>query len=266
MLIHHTGNKLCDDIDIANTKDVANFYSNLAGNFEGVVQYNKDNRDFEGADGTNITVDTLCNLMEEVGRVDPINRYAAVNTLMLTTYSEKCMDFSNKNMIDDLTKTDWNSSAAKGDLKDQPFTGFHLNFSIQQCVDIFGAKFNADLIQKGINKTNTNYGAYAMKPTKLVFPNGSIDPWHALSFTTTSADQHFTTIYIDDDTIVFLTISSLTDCLTLQLNLKKIGQLEQEWFRYAHCANMYPSTPADPPQLTESRKTINTLIGQWLTT
>ncbi|CAG2198972.1 unnamed protein product [Mytilus edulis] len=140
---------LCDDIDIANTKDVANFYSNLAGNFEGVVQYNKDNRDFE------------------------------------------------------------------------------------QCVDIFGAKFNADLIQKGINKTNTNYGAYAMKPTKLVFPYGSIDPWHALSFTTTSADQHFTTIYIDGT---------------------------------AHCANMYPSTPAAPPQLTESRKTINTLIGQWLTT
>lgn len=36
-----------------------------------------------------------------------------------------------------------------------------------------------------------------MKPTNIVFPNGSIDPWHALSFTTTSADQNFTTIYID---------------------------------------------------------------------
>lgn len=242
---------LCDDIDIANTEDVANLYSNLAGNFEGVVQYNKDNRAFEGAVGTNITVDTLCNIMNDVGRGDPIDRYAAVNALMLTTYSEKCMDFSYKKMIDDLTKTDWNSSAAEGgrqwmyqtctefgfyqtsDLKDQPFTGFPLNFSIQQCIDIFGAKFNADLIQKGINRTNTNYGAYGMKPTKVVFPNGSIDPWHALSFTTTSVDQPFTTIYIDGT---------------------------------AHCANMYPSTPVDPPQLTEARKTINTLIGQWLTT
>ncbi|VDI31679.1 Hypothetical predicted protein [Mytilus galloprovincialis] len=170
--------KLCDDIDIANTKDVANFYSNLAGNFEGVVQYNKDNRAFEDASG-------------------------CIRPVQFGFYQTS-------------------------DLKDQPFTGF----SFEQCVDIFGAKFNADLIQKGINRTNTNYGAYAMNPTKIVFPNGSIDPWHAFSFTTTSADQHFTTIYIDGT---------------------------------AHCANMYPSTPADPPQLTESRKTINILIGQWLT-
>lgn len=38
---------LCDDIDAENLLDVANLLSNLAGNFEGVVQYNKDNRDFE---------------------------------------------------------------------------------------------------------------------------------------------------------------------------------------------------------------------------
>ena len=39
--------RLCDDIDPANANDIANLYSTLAGNFEGVVQYNKDNRGFE---------------------------------------------------------------------------------------------------------------------------------------------------------------------------------------------------------------------------
>ena len=39
--------RLCDDIDTKNTKDVSNLFSNLAGNFEGVVQYNRDNRKFE---------------------------------------------------------------------------------------------------------------------------------------------------------------------------------------------------------------------------
>ena len=73
---------------------------------------------------------------------------------------------------------------------------FTYSFSIQQCIDIYGSKFNADLIQKGINRTNTNYGGYAMRPTRVVFPNGSIDPWHALSFTT-KVDPAFTTIYID---------------------------------------------------------------------
>lgn len=36
-----------------------------------------------------------------------------------------------------------------------------------------------------------------MRPTKVVFPNGSIDPWHALSFTTNVDPTAFTTIYID---------------------------------------------------------------------
>ena len=58
------------------------------------------------------------------------------------------------------------------------FTFF--SFSIQQCIDIFGSKFNTDLIQRGIRRTNTNYGALGIKITKVVFPNGSIDPWHAL--------------------------------------------------------------------------------------
>ena len=39
--------RLCDKIDPTNELDLAGFFSNTAGNFEGVVQYNKDNREFE---------------------------------------------------------------------------------------------------------------------------------------------------------------------------------------------------------------------------
>lgn len=39
--------RLCDPLDGTNKDDVANFVSAVAGNFEGVVQYNKDNRKFE---------------------------------------------------------------------------------------------------------------------------------------------------------------------------------------------------------------------------
>jgi len=48
---------------------------------------------------------------------------------------------------------------------------------------IFGSKFNKDLIGMGVNRTNTNYGGNNLKVTKVVFPNGSIDPWHALGVT-----------------------------------------------------------------------------------
>ena len=39
--------KLCDPLDVTDRLDVANLFETLAGNFEGVVQYNKDNRDFK---------------------------------------------------------------------------------------------------------------------------------------------------------------------------------------------------------------------------
>ncbi|XP_041359445.1 putative serine protease K12H4.7 [Gigantopelta aegis] len=240
---------LCDDIDNTKTNDVINFYSTLAGNFEGVVQYNKDNRAFEGAKGTNITVDTLCAMMTDSGLGDPVSRYAAVNAMMLATYSEKCLDFSYTNMIDDLRKVDWNSSAAEGgrqwtyqtctefaffqstDLKDQPFgQTFPVNFSIQQCIDIFGPKFNVDLINRGIKRTNTNYGARGIKISKVVFPNGSIDPWHALGITKDiSSDAR--AIYINGT---------------------------------AHCANMYPPAVTDTDQLRAARMNIMHSIGKWI--
>ena len=38
---------LCEPLDGTRTMDVRNLFQSLASNFEGVVQYNKDNRDFE---------------------------------------------------------------------------------------------------------------------------------------------------------------------------------------------------------------------------
>ena len=32
----------------------------------------------------------------------------------------------------------------------------------------------------------------------------------------------------------------------------------------AHCANMYPATYADPPQLTKARQTVSDLIKLWI--
>jgi len=45
ILIKSFNNSLCDSIDTQN--DVDNFFETVTGNFEGVVQYNKDNRAFE---------------------------------------------------------------------------------------------------------------------------------------------------------------------------------------------------------------------------
>ncbi|MED6265814.1 hypothetical protein CHARACLAT_029252 [Characodon lateralis] len=92
--------------------DSAYFLEMLAGNFMDVVQYNQDNRGFEGALGTNITIKVLCGVMSDTSLGDPYTRYAAVARLMMDTFSVKCLDTSYNNYIRDMTNTSWDGPAA----------------------------------------------------------------------------------------------------------------------------------------------------------
>ena len=103
--------RLCDPLDISNKLDVANLFEGLAGNFEGVVQYNKDNRDFKGS---NITIDVLCDIMTDSQLGSPLARYATVNNALLDATDEKCLDFKYDKFLKDMRATDWNSSASEG--------------------------------------------------------------------------------------------------------------------------------------------------------
>ena len=64
--------------------------------------------------GTNITINTLCDIMSDTSRGGVVERYAAVNDLILNTYEQKCQDFNYAKMINELTRNDWNSSASEG--------------------------------------------------------------------------------------------------------------------------------------------------------
>ena len=64
--------------------------------------------------GTNITIDTLCGIMSDVLRGTNVERYAAVNDLILNTYEQKCQDFKYAKMINELSSNNWNSSASEG--------------------------------------------------------------------------------------------------------------------------------------------------------
>jgi len=127
-----------------------------------IVQYNEDNRAFEGSSTANITISTLCDIMtkDDPSEPSPMERYARVNDLMLQTFDKNCTDIEYRKMIKEMTQTSWGSSVASGerqwtyqtcnefgffqssDLQDQPFgKEFGVEFSIRQCQDIFGAKY-----------------------------------------------------------------------------------------------------------------------------
>ncbi|XP_067948352.1 putative serine protease K12H4.7 [Watersipora subatra] len=240
--------KLCDDIDPRNKNDIANLVSSLAGNFEGVVQYNRDNRAFEGGVGANITVDTLCAFMNDSSKT-PLENYARVSSFMLETYSQKCLDYKFSNVIDDLSNTSWAGSAAEGGRQwtyqtctefgyyqtsaydQQPFGDFFpLLFWTQQCYEAFGLSIDDNVLNNGIRFTNANYGGLGVKVSRIIWPNGSIDPWHALSITKDISE---------DATAIFINGT-------------------------AHCANMYPESDDDLPALKQARLVIREKIGLWL--
>lgn len=51
-------------------------------------------------------------------------------------------------------------------------------------------------ISANIKDTNQYYGGRNISVTKVVFPNGSIDPWHAMGVTKDISSEA-TAIYID---------------------------------------------------------------------
>ena len=112
----------------------------------------------------------------------------------------------------------------------QPFGSlFPLKFFLQQCLDIYGPKFTPETIEGAVEWTNTYYGAreIASSATNIVFPNGSIDPWHALGITSTTS-KTVEAIFINGT---------------------------------AHCANMYPPRDSDLEELKDARIKITTLIS-----
>lgn len=93
---------------------------------------------------------------------------------------------------------------------------------------------SAGSINQSVASTNAYYGGRDIPTnvTNIVFPNGSIDPWHALGITHNLTDS-LTAIYINGT---------------------------------AHCANMYPARNSDLPALVTAREEITHILGTWLKT
>ncbi|XP_050530554.1 putative serine protease K12H4.7 [Daktulosphaira vitifoliae] len=243
--------KLCDPLDISKKKDVSNLFETLAGNFAEVVQYNKDNRLSVTTERRKLTLETLCDIMIDESRHSPLDGYAAVNSKFLSVNNLSCTDYTYDNFIRNYRNVSWNSESAAGgrqwtyqtctefgfyqtsNQEEHVFGNkFPIDFFIDMCSDIYGKKYNAELLSKGIKRTNMMYGELNIKENRVIYVHGSVDPWHALGITETKI-PNTAAIYINGT---------------------------------AHCANMYPPASTDLPQLTKARITIRAFLNEWLTT
>ncbi|XP_059931536.1 thymus-specific serine protease [Gadus macrocephalus] len=237
---------LCSALRLLTEMDTAYFLETLAGSFMDVVQYNQDNRQFEGVVGTNITIKVLCSVMADPSLGDPYSRYASVARLMMDTFSIKCLDATYSSYQRDMRNTSWDGPAAGGgrqwvyqtctefgfyqstDSPNQPFGGFPLTYHVEQCAQFYNV--SAETLAQAVAQTNECYGGYNIRTSRIVFPNGAIDPWHALGVTQD--------------------ISPELPAILIQGT--------------AHCANMYPARCQDLPQLAQARDHIGVLLQHWL--
>ena len=239
---------------LKNEDDVALLAEILAGNFMGVAQYNRDNTAFEGRPN-NITTDDLCDIMTNASLGSPLERYATVNVLLLQSSGEDSVDANFSAQVEFMKEVSWNSSAVMGgarqwvyqtctefgyyqttDSAKQPFGDLiTLSSQLKMCSEVYG--ISPSDVARAVEATNRHYGGNVHFPSNasdIIFPNGSLDPWNVLG------------VYIVS-----------TDSLA-------VNNVIVDIVGTAHCANMYPPSPHDLPQLVRARISITNNIQKWI--
>jgi len=236
---------LCTDINYDNKLDVENLMASLAGDYQGVVQYNNE--------GQGVTIKDICDTLTDTSIGDVIDRYYKVHNQLHGFEPNRgdaqgqgqCFPFSYDEMIQAIRMENgdlggmrqwfWQTCTEFGfyqttDSENQPFGGdFDLAFALKQCADVFGDEFTPDKINKAIDDTNEFYGGRNLKTTNVIVINGSIDPWHALGI-------------LEDEPGVPSAYVTGT----------------------AHCADMLGARSNDPAELTAAREKITASIEEWL--
>ncbi|XP_071446334.1 putative serine protease K12H4.7 [Hetaerina americana] len=242
--------RLCEPLNINNKNDVSNFFELLADNWAYVVQYNPYNGRINHPKAITVGIRSACQVMTADDGKTSLQRYAALNSVIMNSLGESCLDpsydnyislikdiaFGDENSMDLVRQWTYQTCSEFGFFQTsnssaQPFgRDFQLNFFIQQCMDIFGDMFDGKFLNSAINRTNIFYGGTGIQASRIIFVQGSIDPWHALGVTK-SLSPDSPAIYINGT---------------------------------SHCADMMPSYPSDPPQLKSAHEEIRQTLSQWL--
>ncbi|KAG9461461.1 hypothetical protein GDO78_016817 [Eleutherodactylus coqui] len=93
-----------------------------------------------------------------------------------------------------------------------------LKSQLDLCTEVF--QIPPESVHQSVQFTNEFYGADHPKSSRIIFVNGDIDPWHALSVLKNQSHSEIA-IFINGT---------------------------------AHCANMNPSRSSDPPSLQKARE------------
>ncbi|KAJ8682094.1 hypothetical protein QAD02_017886 [Eretmocerus hayati] len=228
----------CSTVNATSEKDTSFFMNYLAEVFAGTVQYNKVNHTSNTSG-----ISKVCDRMMNATDGKEYQRLAR-----LTQKGSSCKNITYWDFVNEMRNTTWDTNSASrvwyhqtcvefgyyqtSYSKDSSAFGnsFNLDFFVDMCSDIFGEYHDKDLVDYGVNRTNIEYGGKFPDVTNVIFVNGDIDPWHALSVL---EDLN------ESSPAIFISGSS-------------------------HCQDLKEDEVSDIPALTDARKQIRNIISKWL--
>ncbi|XGW08656.1 hypothetical protein V3C99_011183 [Haemonchus contortus] len=245
---------LCDDFDEQNlSKAKQFFFSNVISYFQGINQYSGDNRNAATRNGLGIP--KACEIMTNTSLGDEMDRVKLVLDWYTTmtggevgcypnSYSDYLKKYQNTSYtdIDDVVATRswiWQTCTELGYFQTTDYgtnsifgSTIPVDFFSDQCIELFGPDYTLTETYRRVDIVSKKYGgATAYRGNKVVFPNGSIDPWKSLGLLVGNSDNDIDAFLIDGT---------------------------------AHCADMYPASPNDKPSLTAARSRILKNLDRWI--
>ncbi|XP_072940231.1 putative serine protease K12H4.7 [Epargyreus clarus] len=220
---------ICEGSDITKPENKQLFFLMKASNFMGTAQYGTTESIQKHCSSINETKDTLVMVDDEP---------------YYWSQKQNCYEYDFNNMIQEYHKeeNDWiycwtyQTCTEYGYFQtmtsdNQPFTNnVPIEFYDKLCMSLFGVGFDKDRVNSGIDKINSMYGGKSPNVTQVVFVNGELDPWSALSVLE-DISYDAPAVYIP---------------------------------RSSHCRDLFSNKDGDPDELKEARAHIKYLTKNWI--
>ena len=225
---------------ITDEEDEVTFLESLADGTAGVVQYSDD----ANALGRGYNIAKMCKIICDGN--DPYQAFRNFTLDYMAFSGEECIAASHANEIKDLKNTD--PTAPTASMRSWYFQTcaeygyyqtiesddmmFSQRIELKYFLNLCAEAYDIDPTEPDVSAkyTNVYYGGRNPKSSRIVFTNGSVDPWHALG-NIVDFDEKMPVYYINGT---------------------------------AHCADLYKATPEDIPGLTEARTKTWEKLSQWL--
>lgn len=176
---------LCSVPDTSTLSGKGIFFEFLTETFSSIVQYN-------AMISGKSAIANACDKMINVTLGTPFQRLAKI-----VNNKKACTDIDYNSLLKLLQNESWNSGIMRQwifqtcteygffqttDSKNSIF-GPHLTYEYftKLCKDVYGDEYTQILLNEGIKRTNVMYGGRIPDVHNVLFVNGNLDPWHALS-------------------------------------------------------------------------------------